>query len=169
MTVSQKRFPLFRIPIVLFLVIVARAFTGCSSSNSSADLPNDSPFEPSRWRIISIDGEPVPTDSGVPKVSLIFQEQRRFDASVGCNAISGKVTDLTSSRVRFTEMIWTEMWCEELVEREGAFSTALGKVERWELSSDGELLLSDGEGELLLECIRNSEDAIASPPFLLFE
>ena len=65
-----------------------------------------------------------------------------------CNQYGGGWS-VTGDRVTVSDLFWTEMYCTEpagVTEQEVEYFRSLGNATRWQVESDGTLILASGEG-----------------------
>ncbi len=100
-------------------------------------LPNAVPnLSGTKWAFTSIDGaRPVSV-----KASLNF-ERDRLGANVGCNGMGGEWR-IEQNRIIAEQLIGTQMYCEGLMEQEGAVAALLSGKPRVTMAGDRLVLRS---------------------------
>ncbi|MEZ5486963.1 MAG: META domain-containing protein [Steroidobacteraceae bacterium] len=108
-------------------------------------------LEDTRWRLIQLGGEPLPTTSGRgrSRALLLFDaKQALISGSGGCNALSGSYRR-NDERITFAQLAGTMLACSgDLMNQERDFFASLGQARRW-LVAGRWLELTDDEGRLL--------------------
>lgn len=128
-------------PISASVETGGKTVTGCGGTPS--DLLGGG-----EWQIIAIGDQEVP--DGV-KVSLTFDAAAgHVSGSSGCNRYFGAFK-LSGEGLSFAQgMAGSMMACEDIPARiEQAFLSAMAKVQRFDISSDGSLLLITADGVIL--------------------
>lgn len=100
------------------------------------------PLIPSKWFIVSVDGQPPVSD----RASLSL-EQGRIGASVGCNGMGGGLR-IKGNRLIAGPMMSTQMYCEGKMEQERAVSELLGASPTFVYQ--GDRLTLRGRGHVLV-------------------
>ncbi|MCP5360135.1 MAG: META domain-containing protein [Sinobacteraceae bacterium] len=109
-------------------------------------------LEDTRWRLIQLGGEPLPTTSGRRRsreALLLFDaKQALISGSGGCNALSGSYRR-NDERITFAQLAGTMLACSgDVMNQERDFFASLGQARRW-LVAGRWLELTDDEGRLL--------------------
>ncbi len=153
-----------RIAIALLFALMG---AGCSGPN-----PQETPSPPGpalagpTWRLVafgeSANEAPEIKDS---EVTAVFSEDGRFSGSAGCNRYFGAY-EAEGGRLSFSQTGLTRRACPPpVMEREGVYLAALGRVAGWERAED-RLTLTGGAGEALLRftagAAASTDKAVAS-------
>jgi copper homeostasis protein (lipoprotein) len=102
------------------------------------------------WKLTHLTGVRVPSVPAPREPALEFDAAtRRVSGCGGCNRIGGSY-EVTGDRLRIGPLASTMMYCEETMELEQRFLTALGSVRRWRVAGP-QLLLADEQGRTLAE------------------
>lgn len=115
--------------------VVVRRFIGlfpsqtCERAMSEASLPN------TYWRIVKLEGEPVPVVDGRREPHLILRGgENRYAATVGCNQLIGS-WDVAGDRLTFTGGASTRMACPPPLDaREARLKTVLADTHTWRIN-----------------------------------
>ena len=130
-TMSGMQFPL-----TVTVEQAGETLSGCGGEPASL-LTGD------EWTVESIGGNPT-----VPKsnVTVTFAEDGSISGSASCNRFFGG-WNLTGEGLSFGQLGSTMMACiePELGEQEHAFFEAIGSISRFEIASDGALVLVAGD------------------------
>jgi heat shock protein HslJ len=106
------------------------------------------------WRVQRINDEPVTV---MPRATLIFGLDGRVTGKAFCNTYSGGYT-LTGEGLDFKDMAATRMACMEPLDGlEQRFMAVLTKVQRFDITADGALMLHADDGGTIMAL--RSEDA----------
>lgn len=127
--------------LTLFVVLMGGILTACASGSTPK-------LDGTSWRLTELNSATLPADV---EVTLIF-EKDSAGGKAACNGYGGSFQQI-GNRVSFTNIFQTEMWCEGLMDYEGAYLTALGGVSSF-LLKDEHLSLVDGSGNAILVFIR---------------
>ena len=132
------------------IMVIVDSFDGISDSSDcipevDADLIN------TYWKLLELDGEPVDMQSAetAPQREphmVLAMEDSRVHGFTGCNNFFGKY-QLEDNRLQFSMLGATRMACEQGMDTEQAFLTALGETERASVSG---LFLELYSGDTLL-------------------
>ncbi|MGQ5523315.1 META domain-containing protein [Chitinimonas sp. PSY-7] len=107
------------------------------------------PLQDSYWKLVEMNGKPLPTAKSRNEPFLQFNsEGRRLAGSTGCNRLIGGYT-LVGGGIHFTSLATTRMACTEGGDLEQPFLDTLGKVKRWRLQAN-KLSLFDSKKQLLM-------------------
>jgi heat shock protein HslJ len=110
---------------------------------SEASLPN------TYWRIVGLQGEPVPAIDNHREPHLILRDgERSYAATVGCNQLVGNY-EVAGDRLTFAGGATTLMACPPPLDaREETLKQVLAATRGWRIN--GQVLeLFDGDGEAI--------------------
>jgi len=115
--------------------VVVRRFIGlfpsqtCERAMSEASLPN------TYWRIVKLEGEPVPVVDNRREPHLILRNsESRYAATVGCNQLIGNY-EVAGDRLTFTGGATTLMACPPPLDaRESRLKTILADTHTWRIN-----------------------------------
>ncbi|HEY8389178.1 MAG TPA: META domain-containing protein [Parasegetibacter sp.] len=124
--------------ITFFLLIAAAiAFGACEGSKRSTD--NNVLFEDS-WVLTELMGKPIDSTGRPPY--LQFSAENQVTGSTGCNRLTGGFTLQGETKLKFSPLATTKMYCPDV--DESGFLNALEKVNNYNIVSDM-LILSNGK------------------------
>ncbi len=107
------------------------------------------------WSITKIGTQVVPE-----KNEAIFMfDQNGVSATIGCNDHSS-LYKVERNNIRFSELIWTEMFCQNLNDLEQAMQTHLLKTTQYKFEN-GSLLLKDTKGNTTFVLKKQAETTSA--------
>ncbi|MCM1034782.1 MAG: META domain-containing protein [Paludibacter sp.] len=114
-----------------------------------------------RWNIVSVNDSnivSVETDEISAEVpNLYFSvEDSLFACYAGCNRMGGSLI-LEENTISLGDMFSTRMYCEDAMELEDLLGSLLPQVTQATLSETGELLLTDANGNTLLQLTKSAE------------
>lgn len=104
------------------------------------------------WKIQAVNGQMIENTEST--TDLYFDlENNLLGGNIGCNNLGGGV-NLSDYSISFSDLTCTMKMCDEhSMEVEASINEALAKVSQWSVAN-GELLLQDENGQLLLTLIR---------------
>ena len=101
-------------------------------SGKARETP-DSPLTETRWKLLSVDGEPVPPGAGGREVHLVLgAEDAQAKGFSGCNQFHGRY-ELEGDVLKFGPLAGTMMACPDGMDLESAFLKSLASSDRYEL------------------------------------
>lgn len=126
------------------IMLVIDSFDGIPDSNEcasqastasppAAGSPGHAELENTFWKLVELNGEPVPERPGEQQAHLVFSAgETRVNGFAGCNRFFGQyVRD--GAKLSFSALGSTRMACPEGMDTEQAFLGALGETNRMEL------------------------------------
>ncbi|MDE2563732.1 MAG: META domain-containing protein [Sphingomonadales bacterium] len=123
-------------PLVAIAIAVTAALGGCTTAQPGHWSPAGT-----KWRIVGLDGAP-PSEPG--KAMIVFSDDRRMSASVGCNSISGGYS-LEDGRLMAKSLVSSLIGCENgLASEESALIALLSAAPQ--VSHHGDRLQLDSGG-----------------------
>jgi heat shock protein HslJ len=102
------------------------------------------PLVGTAWRLLEVDGQPVPASAARPAAFALDAEQHRYATSVGCNQIAGPF-ELDGAQLRLAQGVMTRMACPPPLDRlESSWVALLPSVTGYRIAGDRmELLAGD--------------------------
>jgi heat shock protein HslJ len=128
-------------PLLAVLALVALA--ACYSSagvSPEGSLPAAS-LVGREWRLTELNGRPAGNGAG-GRAATLRLEGERAAGFAGCNSFGGGYT-LAESRLVFSALAFTRMACEQGMELEREYLTALEAVRSWRMTPQGLELLGE--------------------------
>jgi heat shock protein HslJ len=103
------------------------------------------PLESTYWKLTRLGDKPVPVAAKQREPYFVLDNKtKRIAGSGGCNRFTGSY-QLNGDRLTFGKMAMTFMACQEGMETEREFATALEQVRTWKIFGEHlELLDSNG-------------------------
>lgn len=111
---------------------------------------SDLGFANGAWKVVTLNGVQVPSDSEMQMVIDI--PELKLHGNAGCNTMNGSISinpDKQNS-LEFKDVATTRMTCPQ-IGLEQQFLSALSQVTSVELAKDGDLLLQDASGHTLVQ------------------
>jgi len=88
------------------------------------------------WKLVKLRGQPVSSSAREPHL-ILKAEDNRAQGSTGCNSFSGTYTlDEATSRISFSQIATTRMFCADGMETENGFTEVLGQADNYSLNGD---------------------------------
>ncbi|MGC4039905.1 MAG: META domain-containing protein [Flavobacterium sp.] len=131
--------------IFLSLMLASTFLSGCCSKKTADAKTTEKKtvaLYGTNWELEYISGPRITFEGLYPdeKPTLVLKsEENRFGGNSSCNAFSGSYT-MKGSNIHFGQAIKTMRFCEG--GGETTFLNTLGKVNKFEIDSDGKLVLS---------------------------
>lgn len=132
----------------LLLSVVAALFVAsCSSSKHTASSVSLS----GEWNIVAVNGKAVDTSKMEQAPYIGFNRaENRIYGSASCNRFFAALElDPVKSEIRFDNAGATRMMCPHM-DTEDAILSALSKIARYEILSNGEVDMCDANGQSML-------------------
>lgn len=128
-------------PLLAVLVLVALA--ACNSpGGASPEGPGPAASVAGReWRLTELNGRPAGTGAG-GRAATLRLDGDRAGGFAGCNSFGGGYT-LGESQLTFSALASTRMACEQGMELEREYLTALEAVRSWRMTPQGLELLGE--------------------------
>lgn len=98
------------------------------------------------WIVQALEGESLKKGLSLPRLELMPSEGRMIGFT-GCNDLSSRLK-VAALRIAFTDISFTEKYCEEVMDIERSFVRALERTDRYEVRNL-ELILFAGEVEMV--------------------
>ena len=98
------------------------------------------------WIVQALEGEALKKGVSPPRLELMPTNGRMIGYT-GCNDLSSRLK-VAALRIAFTDIAFTEKYCQGLMETESSFVRALERVDRYEVRNL-ELILFAGEVEMV--------------------
>lgn len=122
------------------LALSAIIITGCVTDQaprpaSGAITSNDDVITEKYWKLVELNGHPVTPGPNDTYITLKLDGQRVI-GSGGCNRLAGTYTFSSMKRVRFSQIVSTEMACTEGMETETQFLDVLNRVDSYDVKGD---------------------------------
>ena len=135
-----------KIVLAVTTIVLLTGFTKCP-----AGLTDSSLYE-NKWYLVNI-FQPTGAEVVTGKTSFInfIRENKSAGGNGGCN-VFGSTFSVTGNKIRISEIISTEMYCEGIQPTENAFLRQLEKANRYEIKD--KILLLYRDKELLLEFVK---------------
>lgn len=129
--------------IFLSVILLSVVAMGCCSKKDTAMKTTDTKtvFYDTYWELEYISGPRIAFDGLYPEKKPYIRftaAQSQFGGDSSCNVYSGKFT-MKNNTIKFGDAIKTMRWCEGGGEE--TFLNMLGKVNKYNIDSDGKLLL----------------------------
>lgn len=121
----------------------------CSTSRkamSSLDALNG------EWRITEVNGQPVSTKAGEKEAFIGFDtKENRLYGNTSCNNLIGGIqADAKKKTISFGQTGSTRRMCADM-ETEQKVLGALGRIEKYEITTDGKMNLKTGDGKTVMK------------------
>lgn len=122
------------------IALSAIIITGCATdqaplTGSGAMTSNDDVITEKYWKLVELNGHPVTPGPNDTYITLKLDGQRVI-GSGGCNRLAGTYTLGAKNRVRFSQIVSTEMACMEGMETETEFLRVLDRVDSYDVKGD---------------------------------
>jgi heat shock protein HslJ len=122
------------------LAMSAIIITGCVTDQaprtaSGAMTSNDDVITEKYWKLVELNGHPVTPGPNDTYITLKLDGQRVI-GSGGCNRLAGTYTLGAMNRLRFSQIVSTEMACMEGMETETHFLDVLNRVDSYDVKGD---------------------------------
>jgi heat shock protein HslJ len=139
--------------LLTMLVATAIILSGCAAEPpaSLTRISHPSTLAGTTWRLLSIQGRPVPLG---PDVTLTFDDADRVSGNGGCNGFGGQFTyEPATGAIRVSNRVSTLRECFEQVrsDLESAYFNALAGAIVANMDSAGHLVLGGSAAELVFE------------------
>lgn len=141
---------------IFLVVLLASGMPACKHTHSrvaeqqaTASQKADAPLTNTLWKLIQIDGKPVPPQEG--EIRLRFPDAKQFLGTTGCNDYSGGY-DLEDTSLALRSITATEKACDN-IKVEQRYFRLLGEVETYQIKGDTLTLSSSGEVLLMFEAL----------------
>ncbi|MBI1932953.1 MAG: META domain-containing protein [Ignavibacteriales bacterium] len=125
---------------IFFSMIVISC--SCYDQNSTENLnkqfdEGDNNITEKYWKLIELTGQQIKFDENQKKeIHIILKnEDNHFIGNGGCNNISGEYEMIEGNRIKFSKVISTKMYCNNL-ETEDRFLGVLDKVDNYTIQND---------------------------------
>ncbi|MFD0940519.1 META domain-containing protein [Pedobacter boryungensis] len=125
-----------RIFLGFILVIILQA---CSTMNTDS-------IKGTKWVLTEWPGQTMPNTS--KKATLNFDNENKVSGKSFCNGFGGTTT-ITGNTIKFSELIGTMMFCEDVGQAEGKYTEGLRNTTNFKLV-DGKLHLLNGDKLLMV-------------------
>lgn len=114
--------------------LVVKRFIGTWPRETCGNTLADSPLRNTYWKLVRLEGAPVPVAEGQTEPHLILaSDELRVSGSGGCNRVMGSF-ELDGDRIRFNQVASTMMACADGMDIEQRFLKSLESVERLRIS-----------------------------------
>ncbi|MBN7770296.1 META domain-containing protein [Marinobacter daepoensis] len=131
---------------IIAMLLVTGSLWGCSISQEQGGDGQMS-LAGSQWLVEEIAGEPLVAES---QVTIGFTDEGRVFGSSSCNRYNGG-WHVQGEELTFSQMATTRMACPgTLMQQEDRFLKLLGDVHRYQVTSDGQLVLETDDGITIL-------------------
>lgn len=122
------------------LVLSAIIITGCATDQaprppSGSMTTNDDVITEKYWKLVELNGHPVTPGPNDTYITLKLDGQRVI-GSGGCNRLAGTYTLGAMNRVRFSQIVSTEMACTQGMETETEFLDVLDMTDSYDVKGD---------------------------------
>jgi heat shock protein HslJ len=101
---------------------------GCRAFNESSDQPK---IDENSWQLLAIGQRPA--DLGDKAFITFDAKESKIAGKAGCNSIFAEYELTANTRLRFSGIGATKMYCEGLMDQENQILTNLEKVRRFEI------------------------------------
>ncbi|MCU0437060.1 MAG: META domain-containing protein [Raineya sp.] len=136
---------------LIYVFFLSFIFCGCKQppkSNKTMDIENK------KWFLVELNGKTF-SISQEGKVFLKFNKEiKKIEGFAGCNSFSG-VYNLKNDAVSLSEMISTEAYCEEIMDKERAFFKVLAETKTLSVSKDNKTLFLLNESKNTLAQLKS--------------
>lgn len=128
--------------------LVVKRFIGAWPRESCGNPLADSPLRNTYWKLVRLEGEPVPVAEKQTEPHLILAaDELRVSGSGGCNRVMGGF-ELDGDRLSFSRMASTMMACVNGMEVEQRFLKSLEDVQRYRIGGS-HLDMLDAGGDVV--------------------
>ena len=86
------------------------------------------------WKLVELNGNPV--ESTTPVFIFMHSEDGRVHGNLGCNTFSGSYTLENGNRIRFSQLINTQMFCFEGMDIEAEMVRILQTADNYNLTEN---------------------------------
>ena len=122
------------------LALSAIIITGCATDQaprqtSGVITSNDDVITEKYGKLVELNGHPVTPGPNDTYITL-KRDGQRVIGSGGCNRLAGTYTLGAMNRVRFSQIVSTEMACMEGMETETQFLDMLNRVDSYDIKGD---------------------------------
>lgn len=120
------------------IIISCSSYDQNSTKNLNKEIDErDNNITEKYWKLIELTGQQIKFDENQKKeIHIILKiEDNRFIGSGGCNNISGEYEMNEGNRIKFSNVISTKMYCNNM-ETEDRFLSVLNKVDNYTIQND---------------------------------
>ena len=131
---------------IILLLLIAVLFQ-CKSIEKNVDTVT---LENTYWRLAEINGKSLVTPTNAREVHIMLsntETEKHIKGFAGCNAIAGSYS-IVGKKIHFI-VITTRMFCQDQMDIEDFFTSALTKTETYTIQGD-ELTLFQGNAKLTM-------------------
>lgn len=123
--------------LYLSVMVGLLSMTSCSIfKKSKGDAQQSKVITERRWKLVELDGKPVPDLVNGKEAFIFFQKaDGQYKASGGCNGLGGTFTLEANGRIQFTQGMSTRMACENM-EIEIGLNKVFSMADNYSLAGD---------------------------------
>jgi len=121
-----------------FAIVLNITACGCKQKKSSRAIPDISTSSETtgitdkHWKLVELNGNPI--DASTTAFIFMNSSDGRVHGNLGCNSFSGAFTLQEGNRIRFSQLINTQMLCMEGMEIETEMARILQQADNYNLT-----------------------------------
>jgi heat shock protein HslJ len=141
----------FVIVVIVAVVIIVQTGAAQKTPAQGSAVTDPQMLMIPRWflRGLSVDGKKFDVPADQQNTTLQFVPDGSINGTGGCNSFSGSFQAAQDGKMHFEKVNSTLMACENGMDQESAYFSAMAKVEQFKIQ-EGKLILTSADGQTAL-------------------
>lgn len=128
---------------LLFAALLTTIVLACNQQSAPSGGGSNAPLEKTNWKLSQLPALPGALPEAAKAVTLLLDSSRAA-GNAGCNRFFGSYT-LNGSKLQFTGIGSTKMFCEGKMEIENSVMNALNNTNTWHIAGKTLSLIKDSD------------------------